>query len=372
MRRRWQRLGRRLQRLPITVRITAAFMVAMIALLALTAVTIYERTEYSLGRAERDVPTRNRAEIQARREHQDEALHELAAQMAVAFVGTLAISGLVGYRVARAALDPVERLRRQAAEASADSAFRLPVPDTGDELQRLAETLNGLLSRVQDGVLREQRFVADASHELRTPLGRMVLQIDLALRRDRAAGELRAALVRLRDDAGGLVRLADDLLLLARADEGRLPLRPVPLDAQRLLADAADRFGAQARTAGRDIHVDAEPGLAVVADPDRIAQVLDNLVDNALRHGGGPVALRAARRDGRVELHVTDAGAGFPPGFAGRAFDRFATATTGRSQGGTGLGLAIVAAIAGAHGTHAGADTPAGGGADVWVELPAA
>jgi signal transduction histidine kinase len=355
---------------PVTVRITAAFLVAMAFVLLMTGVIVYERMEFSLERTIRDVPSTNRVEIAARREHKEEALHELAVQLAVAFSGTLLISGLVGYRVARAALDPVERLRRQAANASVDGSFRLPVPDSADELSRLAETLNELLARVQHGVAREQRLVADASHELRTPLGRLLLEIDLALSRDRSPEELRAALRGLRGSAEGLVRLANDLLLLARADEGRLPLRPEPLEAGALLGAAAERFAAQAHSRGRTISVDAEPGLHVVADADRVGQVLDNLIDNALVHGDGPVGLRAARDDGHVTLHVTDAGGGFPEGFATQAFDRFATAATGRTNGGSGLGLAIVAAIAHAHGAVAGAALAPGGGADVWVRLP--
>jgi two-component system, OmpR family, sensor kinase len=357
---------------PITIRITLAFLAAMVAVLGLTAVVLYERLEFSLNRTIRDVPTTNRAEIMARRHHRDEALHELLAQMAVAFSGTLVISGLVGYRVARAALDPVERLRRRAAAASADASFRLPVPDTADELSRLAETLNELLARVEASVAREHRLVADASHELRTPLARLRLQIDLALSRPRTTEELHDALEHARVDVADLARLADDLLLLARADDGRLPLRAAPLDADVVLHDAAERFRARAGDLGRSVRSEPAPGLQLVADPDRVAQMLDNLVDNALKHGAGTVTIAAGPAGRFVRLQVSDEGAGFPDRFLPHAFERFATAAPGRSAASAGLGMAIVAALAGAHGGAGGAGNAPEGGARVWVDLPTA
>jgi signal transduction histidine kinase len=156
-----------------------------------------------------------------------------------------------------------------------------------------------------------------------------------------------------------LSRLAEDLLVLARADQGRLPLRPEPLDVSELLRAAA----ARAARGERRVLADGDSaGLVVAADPDRAAQALDNLVANALKHGAGDVRL-AAHPDGeRVELHVSDQGQGFSEELLGHAFQRE----------GTGLGLAIVAAIATAHGCEAGARNLAGGGADVWLSLPAA
>ena len=147
------------------MRVTLGFLCATAVLYTLTAAFIYERMEFALNRSIADVPADNHAERDARIRHRDEALHELLGQLAIAFSGTLLVGGLVGYRVARAALDPVERMRQRAAEASDDPSFRLPVPDTQDELSRLAETLNELLKRVEVGVRREQQLVSDASHE---------------------------------------------------------------------------------------------------------------------------------------------------------------------------------------------------------------
>jgi signal transduction histidine kinase len=352
----------------ITVRITAGFVCAMAVVLALSGAFIYERVAFALNRSIRDVPRGNRFELDARRRHRDEALRELLAQLAVAYGAVLAISGLVGYRVARAALDPVEDMRRQAASGSHDASVRLPVPDSDDELSRLAETLNDLLERIQQGVAREHRLIADASHELRTPLGLMLMQIDLALSRQRSPHETRLALERLQAETQRLVRLANDLLLLARADEGQLITRLQAVDVRAAMLATRDRFDGR----HAEISVNAPADTVVLADPDRLAQALDNLVDNAIRHGGGHIDLHAFTDDAEVVLHVCDRGPGFPAGLAGGAFDRFARGSSGRTGSSAGLGLAIVAAIADGLGGRSGAENRPGGGADVWLAVPRA
>ena len=168
-----------------------------------------------------------------------------------------------------------------------------------------------------------------------------------------------------------LNRLADDLLVFARADQGRLPIRSELLSARDLLDAAALRSADAARVAHRRAEVGEGGELMVCADPDRAAQAMDNLVANALLHGHGDVELSARRSGGSVELHVTDHGAGFPPGLIEHAFDRFTRGATAAPGTGTGLGLAIVAAIAQAHGGEAGARNLPSGGADVWLSLPA-
>jgi signal transduction histidine kinase len=352
----------------ITVRITAGFVCAMAVVLALSGAFIYERVAFALNRSIQDVPRGNRFELDARRRHRDEALRELLAQLAVAYVAVLVISGLVGYGVARAALDPVEDMRRRAASGSQDASVRLPVPDSDDEVSRLAETLNDLLERIQQGVAREHRLIADASHELRTPLGLMLMQIDLALSRERSPHETRLALERLRAETQRLVRLANDLLLLARADEGQLITRLEPVDVRAAMLATRDRFDGRSA----EITVNAPAETAVLADPDRLAQALDNLVENAIRHGGGEIDLHAVADDAEVVLHVRDHGPGFPASLAAGAFDRFARGSSGRTGSSAGLGLAIVAAIADALGGRSGAENRSGGGADVWLAVPAA
>jgi two-component system, OmpR family, sensor kinase len=165
------------------------------------------------------------------------------------------------------------------------------------------------------------------------------------------------------------VQLAEDLLVIARSDQGRLPVRLEDLDAGALLVRVAGRFQTRARVEGRPLLPDATAGVIVRGDPARLEQALANLVDNALSYGLGEVALTARSDNGSIELHVSDEGSGFPPAFLPRAFERFTRADEARSRGGTGLGLAIASAVAIAHGGSAHAANREQG-ADVWIALP--
>jgi two-component system OmpR family sensor kinase len=218
----------------------------------------------------------------------------------------------------------------------------------------------------------EWQLVSVASHELRTPLTALRTEVELALLGDRDASELRAALRSAADEIRRVCRLADDLLLLAQADQGRIPLRPRPLEPRALLAAAAARARAAAWTRGRRIVVrDAAPGSWLLGDPDRVAQVLDNLISNALRYGGGTITL-TARDDGELlGLHVADQGTGFTEDIAKRAFQRFSRGRRARDPG-TGLGLSLVAAIAIAHHGVATVGNLPAGGAEACIALPRA
>ena len=305
--------------------------------------------------------------LDSRTESLDHLRHELLIFLPLALLA----ASLGGYALAAGALRPVELLRRRAEAVTPGEPSHLPVPPAGDEVSRLAQTLNEMLARLQAAVEHERRFVADASHELRTPLALLRTELDLALRRPRTREELESALRSAADETQRLSRLADDLLLIARADQGPLPIRREVVAAVDLLDDAATRFGKRASSLGRELRVEPTD-LHVEADPLRVGQALVNLVDNALTHGAGTVELRAVEREGFVELHVGDRGAGFPLEFRGRAFDRFSRADEARSGGGSGLGLSIVELIAAAHGGEAGLGDPPAGGADVWISLPQA
>jgi heavy metal sensor kinase len=305
-------------------------------------------------------------------EERDDAVRELLGELFVVGPAALLLTSLLAYALARAALRPVESMRTEAAAISAaEPGRRLPLPRSRDEVRRLGETLNTMLERLEGALERERSFVADASHELRTPLALLKTELELALRRPRSAVELEQALRSAAVETDRLARLAEDLLVLARSDQGRLPLRRAPLSAAGVLSEVAERFRGGAETAGRAIEVDAPEGLEVAADTVRLEQAVGNLVDNALRHGRGSIRLSAVERDGRVELHVLDEGSGFPTEFLAGAFERFSRADEARSGGGAGLGLAIVEVIAGAHGGSAHAANREGGGADVWLSIPA-
>ena len=299
------------------------------------------------------------------------ALDALHALLAIGGPLALLFASGVGYAIAAAALRPVERMRRHAAAVTASqTGGRLPVPPANDEIGRLGRTLNEMLARLEVAFKRERAFVADASHELRTPLAILRTELELALRGEHTREELEAALRSAAEESERLSSLAEDLLVIARSDQGRLPVRPELLDAGAVLARVAGRFQTRAKAEGRPLESDPSPGVQLNADPARVEQALANLVDNALRYGDGTVALSAREHNGSVELHVCDEGAGFPPEYLPRAFERFTRADEARSRGGTGLGLAIAAAIAGAHGGTAHAlNRPLG--ADVWIAIPA-
>jgi two-component system OmpR family sensor kinase len=264
-------------------------------------------------------------------------------------------------------------MRRRAAEISTEHpGRRLPLPAARDVSHRLGLTVNAMLQRLETGLQRERRFVADASHELRTPLALLRTELELALRRPRSREELEEAVRSAADEVDRLARLAEDLLVLARADESGLPLREETIETSALLDGVARRFAVRAETSARRVEVDAGDGGTIVGDRLRLEQALGNLVDNALRHGAGTISLEAHHRDGHVELHVTDEGAGFPSEFLPRAFDRFARADEARGSGAAGLGLAIVDVIARAHGGSAAAANGPARGAKVVLKLPAA
>jgi two-component system OmpR family sensor kinase len=257
----------------------------------------------------------------------DDALASLLTELLLVGGISLGLAGLGGYVVARAATKPV-------------------------------------LERLERGLARERRFVADASHELRTPLTSLQAELDLALRRPRSAHELAAALTSVREEVERLRRLADDLLVLARVDQEALELRRERLAAPELLESVRRRFAARASESGRELAVRA-PELELLGDRLRLEQAVGNLVDNALRHGTGAVRLEAMAAESVVRLAVSDEGAGIPRELEQRAFERFTRVDGARGGDGTGLGLAIVAAIAHAHG-----GTVRAAGATVAIELP--
>jgi two-component system OmpR family sensor kinase len=305
-------------------------------------------------------------------EERDEALSSLAAQMLIGGPIALLLASLTAFGVAHASLRPVELMRRRAGAISgSDPGERLPVPSTRDELARLGETLNAMLARLEASLARERNFVSDASHELRMPLAILKAELELALRDGRSRKELQEAVESAAQETDRLVQLAEDLLVIARSDQGRLPVRHEVVVVDDLLDAVRRRFALRAEQAGRELVAETAPSVTVQADKLRLEQALGNLVDNALRHGGGPVRLRAVEADGRVDVHVVDDGPGFPPTFIERAFERFSRADEARARGGSGLGLAVVEGIAVAHGGSAHAANRAGGGADVWVSLPA-
>ncbi len=306
----------------------------------------------------------------------DAAIDRAVTTLAVAGPPAALLGGLGAWWLAGAVLRPVERMRRQAAAISDDNlARRLAVPATHDEIAALGTTMNDLLSRVQDAVERERGFVADAGHELRTPLAILRAELELAARPGRSREALGEAIAQAREETDRLIRLAEDLLLLARADDGQPFLRPTAVHLPDLLRAAARGADAQGRARGVAVEVDTPNALDVTADADRLRQAVDNLLDNAIRHApdASTVEVRAALpHPDTAVVTVADRGPGFPESFLPHAFERFQRAEASRSRdgGGTGLGLSIVRAIVRAHGGHENAANRDDGGAIVRIELP--
>jgi two-component system OmpR family sensor kinase len=281
-----------------------------------------------------------------RRDQRDEALRELIGQLALAHLAALAIASLVGYRLARAALVPVEQYRTEAARIAAGATgVRLSVPDAShDEVARLGRTLNDMLTALETALERERRFVSDASHELRTPLTLLSTELELALRRPRSTAELEDTLRNAAADTASLISLAETLLRV-EVQPTAAPGAPV-IDLSAQLAGLLDRYAA---AGGRPLHREIRPGLTVRGHTARLGQVVTNLLDNAARHGG-PAITVAAEPDGQlIRLTVHDNGPGLDPRFLPHAAERFTRADPARASDGTGLGLSLAQSIVDAH-----------------------
>ena len=297
----------------------------------------------------------------------ESAIENLGAELALGGALALLLACGAAYGLASAALRPVEHMRLRAEEiTAADPRVRLPVPASSDEIGRLAVTLNAMLARLSDAAEHERSFAANASHELRTPISALRMELELALRHETDASSLRAAVQAALADTDRLSRVADDLLVLARADSGRLPIRAEPVR----IAPIVDAVVRQVATAGREVTIDIAPDLTVQADPTRIEQALRNLVENAIHHGSGAIAVAASVRDERVVVAVHDEGGPVPLEILEHAFDRFATFEASGDRG-VGLGLPIVRVIAEAHGGAITLENDPVGGVTARLELPA-
>lgn len=308
-------------------------------------------------------------------DRRDEPLRLVAGLLLIGLPIALVLATLAGSRVARAALRPVEELRREAERITGERADRrLPVAPGDDELARLGHTLNAMLGRIDGALGRQRAFVADAAHELRTPLSILAAETELALRHAGSDAEYRAALHANREEIDRLSALTDDLLVLARADTEAVAMRdPAGVEVAPLLEAMAALFRARSAGAGRAVRVaQVAPGLRVAAERHAVERAVTALVDNALRHGAGPVELGATARASRVRLAVRDHGPGIDPVLLPVVFERFTRGDAARSRGGTGLGLSIVAATATRFGGDTGAANHRDGGVEVWLTLPQA
>ena len=280
----------------------------------------------------------------------------------------LAVACLGGYWLSSRALRPVDEITSVARLISVQNlSQRVAVPRTGDELQRMSETWNGVLERLDVAVKRIRQFTADASHELRTPLALIRATAELALRRERSSEEYRESLRAIESEAEHMTTLTESLLMVARADAGGLemPLSPTDLNG---VVDAVVRQN-EAIAAGRGIRLSAETnGHPAVASANEAAirRLLLILIDNALKHtpAGGAVTVSADAGESGIVLAVADTGEGIAPQALPHIFERFYRGDPARGSGtGFGLGLSIAQAIAQAHGARIAVESTPGAGA---------
>ena len=303
-------------------------------------------------------------------EQRDETLDDLRNLLWIGGPFLLLISVIAGYVLAAAALRPVERMRERAAALSGEEVDQqLPVSPASDEISRLGETLNAMLSRVGIARRRERDFVADASHELRTPLSILRAELDLAGKPGRSEGETSRAIASALEETDRLITLTDDLLVLSRADAGALQLDLRPVDLGLLVEAAKDRLRPLAREMEVEVSSRSESVL-VRADSERLGQAVYNLLANAYRHARSQVSVELESGQGKVGIRVLDDGPGFPADMLATAPSRFKRRGDAGSSQGSGLGLAIASEIAIAHGGRLVVANQPDGGADVKLELP--
>ena len=286
---------------------------------------------------------------------------------------TLLAAIVLGFAFATRLSRPLRRMATTAAEVRAgDLSKRIDARGRHDEVRVLADAFDRMLDRLEDAFARQRGFVADASHELRTPLTVIRGQLEVLARQSAVTPEdVRHVDEVVRTEVVRMERLVEDLLLLARADEGEL-LRPTALDLQPFVTEL---FDALTLTAERSFELGHVPQGMLRADEDRLAQVVRNLARNAVEHTapGGLVRVCVnAQPRGWIEFAVEDDGPGIPPEQRDRVFDRFhrLDSARARGKGGAGLGLAIARAIVEAHGGRIAAGASPEGGARVAFRLP--
>ncbi len=302
------------------------------------------------------------------------SIHRLLVWVFIAVPLTLVAAAAGGRWLARRSLLPVSTMTSNASEIGAHCLDqRVEVPAGKDELATLARTFNGMLDRIQTAVEEQRRFVADASHELRTPLAVMRAELDVSLQGEELSPEAREVLESALEEVQRMSVTVENLLALARLDEGGLDLvlRPVAMDelAENLAADL------RPMAASKSVHIETGGAAPqVMADPVRLRLAVRNLIENAIKYTGvgGVVRVELWAKEAEAGLSVSDTGPGIAPDALPRLFDRFFRVDSARTraEGGSGLGLAICQEIARAHGGRVWAESVVGEGSTFWLAIP--
>ncbi|MDA1016798.1 MAG: heavy metal sensor histidine kinase [Planctomycetota bacterium] len=302
-------------------------------------------------------------------------LRGLAAVLLTVLPISLLLAGGIGYALARRALAPVERIRQATDEITAEQlSRRLDVQNSGDELGRLAQTINAMIARLEQSFAEVRRFTADASHELRTPIAVIRAEAEVAMHQPPDAEEFQTLAGSILEECEHLTKLIDQLLMLSREDAGLVPLESQPIDLARLVADATEMMRPLAEAKQQTLTLDSCTTAVVTGDCDRLREVIYNLLDNAIKYTPSEdcIEVTVTEQSGMIAVAVRDTGIGIDADHLPRVFDRFYRVDKSRSReaGGTGLGLSIVQSIVWAHGGRVDIASTPGEGTTCTVLLP--
>jgi signal transduction histidine kinase len=286
----------------------------------------------------------------------DAELGEMQQAIARAFIvglgATVLLGGLGGIATSLAVMQRIETIGRTTREIMAgDLDRRIALRGTGDEFDRLAGSLNAMLDRIQDLMAGLQRVSGDIAHDLRTPLTRLRQRLELAYRRETAVEPLKAALEGSIGDVDGILETFGALLRIAQIESGVRRSGFARVDIAALIEELAEVYGPVADEKRQTLTVSAGPATAVLGDRELLAQLLVNLIENAIRHAppGAVIRMDAAAAPRGVEIHVADNGPGIPVALRSKVLERFVRLDESRQMPGNGLGLSLVAAIAALH-----------------------
>lgn len=287
----------------------------------------------------------------------------------------LAIALGGGFILVKRALLPVDRIAASAQRISSQNlSERLPVAQTGDELERLSIALNHMIERLDSAFQYSRRFVADASHELRTPLAVLHGELETLVQQSEFTPEWRERLGSALEEVERLTQIVEGLFAISRLDAGEAATEWVPVDLAQLVAATTEQMALLAEDKEIKLACEASMGVCVEGDRARLKQVVVNLLDNAIKYTpeGGSISLHVEAQNGKAVLEVTDTGVGIPSESIGRVFERFFRVDTARSReaGGAGLGLSIVKSICTAHHGRVSVSSEPGKGSRFRVELP--
>ncbi len=303
------------------------------------------------------------------------ALRPLVISLVVGLPIIVAVGVGGGYVLVRRALAPVIRIAEKAEQITLHSlSDRLPLSQTGDELERLSISLNHMITRLDEAFQQSKRFLADASHELRTPLTIMRGELENIAQRGQLDAEARDTVGSVLEEVESLVKIVEGLLALSRLDAGEAQTEWVEFDFAQLATTTAEQMCLLAEDKGVTVSCDAAREVPVRGDRARLKQIVVNLLDNAIKYTprGGSVRLKIVSSNGDAVLEVADNGIGIPPEAVPHVFDRFFRVDKARSRelGGAGIGLSIVKAICAAHGGQIEVESAEGRGSQFRFKLP--